>query len=231
MGSEGGPGRRRIRVLIAEAHPIVRRGFISLFQQQRDFEIVADAADGWVAVESSMHTDPDVALLNVSLPRLNGIDATRHIKRNNPRTKVLLLALHGAADDLPGVLEAGADGYLPYNCTADHLFGAIRALHAGVAHFATTLWKTIVHQHLRVQGWPAGRVAHELGPRLTFREREVLQLIAEGHTHREAAEILRVSHRTVDTHANNIMRKLDIHDPAGLTAYAVKTGIMHIPRR
>jgi DNA-binding NarL/FixJ family response regulator len=230
MISDGGSGLKRIRVLIGETHVIVRRGFISLFQQERGFEVVAEAGDGWSAVDLSMRLDPDIVLLNVNLPKLNGIDAARHIKRNSVRTKVLILALHSSADDLPRAIDAGVDGYLPQNCNVDHLFSAVRALNSGAAHFATTVWKTVAHKHLRVRHRSADRSASVHGAHLTHREREVLQLIAEGHTHREAAEILRVSPRTVDTHTNNIMQKLDIHDPAGLTAYAVRTGIMSLPR-
>ncbi len=231
MESTGEMDPEIVRVVVGEAHTVLRRGLVTLLNRDRGIGVVGEAGDGWSVVGISSQLDPDIVLLSVDLPRLNGIDAARHIKRNNQGTKVLLLSPYNTGDEMTRYLDAGVDGCLSHDCTVDYLYASIRELHAATTRFAPAQREAPVQPLLREREWsmPPRHPGHDA--RLTSREREVLQLIAEGHTHREAAAILHVSSRTVDTHANHIMQKLDLHDPARLTAYAVTAGLIFLPHR
>lgn len=214
--------QRRIRVLVADDHTIVRRGIVSLLSLDEGIEVVAEADNGREATEKSFLTLPDVVLMDVSMPLLNGLDATEQIKRKRPDIKVLILSAHDNEEYVAQVVRSGANGYLLKNTSADDLFRAIRAVDAGEDFFGASVSGAMSG----LQG--AGE--HRAGTRLTGREREILQLVAEGHHHQQIADLLSISVRTVDTHCNNIMRKLDLHDRASLATYAIKNGIVILPR-
>jgi len=207
-----------IRVLVADDHTIVRRGLVSLLSLAEGIEVVAEAENGREAVEKSVLLEPDVVLMDVSMPLLNGLEATTQIRKKAPRVRVLILSAHDNEEYLLQVAESGASGYLLKNSSAEELFRAIRSVHEG---------GTVYSPSLPVAPRGEGPVAAK---RLTSREREILQLVAEGNLHQRIADLLIISLRTVDTHCNNIMRKLDLHDRASLATYAIKNGIVILPK-
>jgi len=221
----------RIRVLVADDHTIVRRGLVSLLALGEGIDVVGEAADGRTAVELALELEPDVVLMDVSMPELNGLEAASRIKKKSPEIKVLILSAHDNEEYVLQVVRSGANGYLLKNTSSDDLYAAIRSVHRGHAYFSPSVSKIIADELLR--GPRPGPAEADEGPaltRLTSREREIIQLIAEGRTHQQIGELLHISPRTVDTHCNNLMKKLDIHDSAALVAYAIKNGIVILPR-
>ncbi len=224
--------RPKISVLVADDHTIVRRGLVSLLAMADDIEVVAEAADGNEAVELTLRHEPDVVLMDINMPVLNGLEATRKIKRDAPHVKILVLSAHDNEEYVLQVVRSGANGYLLKNSPSEDLYTAIKSVNSGQAFFSPAVSRIIVDGYLKTSaaGSTEGAPDQKSESRLTSREREVLQLIAEGETHQRIAEILHISTRTVDTHSNNIMKKLDIHDTAGLVKYAIQNGIMILPR-
>ncbi len=217
--------QRRIRVLVADDHTIVRRGLTSLLSLAEGIEVVAEAENGREAVEKASLLLPDVVLMDVSMPLLNGLEATEQIKRKQPDIKILILSAHDNEEYVTQVVESGANGYLLKNIAAADLFRAIRGVHAGEDFFSPVVSGAIAARSRPEEGnISRGR------SRLTAREREVLQLVAEGNHHQRIADLLNISVRTVDTHCNNIMRKLDLHDRANLATYAINNGIVRLPK-
>jgi DNA-binding NarL/FixJ family response regulator len=220
----------RIRVLVADDHTIVRRGLVSLLGLGDGIDVVGEAADGRTAVDLALEIEPDVVLMDVSMPALNGLEAASRIKKKSPHIKVLILSAHDNEEYVLQVVRSGANGYLLKNTSADDLYTAIRSVHQGHAYFSPSVSKIIADELLRGPR-PEDEDSEEgsTSSRLTSREREIVQLIAEGRTHQQIAEVLHISPRTVDTHCNNVMKKLDIHDSATLVAFAIKNGIVIIP--
>jgi DNA-binding NarL/FixJ family response regulator len=214
----------RIRVLVADDHTIVRRGLVSILSLAEGIEVVAEAENGREAVEKSLLLGPDVVLMDVSMPLLNGIEATEQIRKKGGRTKVLILSAHDNEEYVLQVARSGANGYMLKSSSAEDLFRAIRTVHAGQEFFSPS----VSGARLAAQEEQAG--CSDERTRLTSREREVLQLVAEGHHHQQVADMLSISVRTVDTHCNNIMRKLNLHDRASLATYAIKNGIVILPK-
>jgi len=206
-----------IRVVVADDHAIVRAGLRALLDAAGDVTVVAEAADGRAAVEAVERLRPDVLLLDLSMPGLNGVEALRRVREGAPRTRVLVLSMHAAPEYVRPALRAGALGYLVKGAGLDDLLAALRAVAAG----------------RRFLGPEAERVAARAGAdesddldRLTPREREVLQLVAEGRTNREIASALGLSPKTVDAHRTRVMQKLDLHDAQALTRYALRRGLI-----
>jgi DNA-binding NarL/FixJ family response regulator len=221
---------RPIGVLVADDHTIVRRGLVSLLSLDEGIEVVGEATDGRIAVDRAMELDPDVVLMDISMPELNGLEATRMIKKEMPHIKVLVLSAHDKDEYILQVVRSGANGYLLKNTSAEDLYAAIRAVHSGHAFFSPSVSKVLLDSYM-VGGKMEGSGVSDPPPhRLTPREREILQLVAEGKTHQETANVLHISVRTVDTHCVNIMKKLDIHDSAGLVRYAITNGIVILPQ-
>lgn len=213
-----------ITVLLAEDHMIVREGLRKLLQAESDIEVVGEAENGREAVELTLKLSPAVVVMDIAMPGLNGLEATRQILKSTPHTKVLILSAHSDEAYVEQVAALGAKGYLLKHTSAHFLSEAIREVQQGDTFFSPGLTRRL-HQ---VKGQPPDR--SELGKskrsRLSSREVEVLQLIAEGHANKQVAAELGISVKTVEKHRQRLMEKLKIHDTAGLTRYAISAGII-----
>jgi len=215
----------KIRVVIADDHTIFREGLCSLLADREDITVVGEASNGREAVEKVESLEPDIVIIDISMPVLNGFEATIQIKRRFPGCKVLVLTMHENPEFVRSILRAGASGYLVKKSAASHLFDAIKAIYRGEAFFSPSVSRMLLEE-LREHG-------HEeeyKEPTLTNREREVLQLVAEGHTNMEIADDLCLSVKTVEGHKNNIKKKLGIRDQAGLIKYALSKGIINMEK-
>jgi DNA-binding NarL/FixJ family response regulator len=210
-----------IRIVLADDHTIFLSGLRTLLEKEPDLEVVAKVKDGREAVRVAHEKRPDLVVMDVSMPGMNGIEATRQITATLPRVKVLCLSMHSEEQFVTAVLEGGASGYLLKECALDELLTAIRTVMANQIFLSPTITTTVV------QNYRAQRGATQPSPvsPLTDREREVLQLIAEGHSTKDIAARLHLSVKTIDTHRHRIMDKLRIHSVAGLTKYAIRRGL------
>ena len=212
---------KRIKVLLADDHAVVRAGLRALFAAQADLEVVGEACDGREAVEAAERLRPDVLLLDLSMPGLNGVEALRRIRAAVPLTRVLVLSMHVAPEYVRPALRAGAAGYVVKGAGLDSLVEAVRAVAAGEIFLGAEASAVVGGDLDRPPGPAPGPLE-----RLTPREREVLQLVAEGHTNREIAQVLGVSPKTADVHRTNLMSKLDLHDAQALTRFAMRAGLV-----
>lgn len=210
----------RIRILLVDDHQIVRAGLRMLFAAEPDLEIVGEVESGEAALEAVAATQPDVVIMDVAMPGMNGIEATRRIKAAWPKTAVLALTMHEDEQYFFEMLNAGAAGYIPKRAAPDDLVAAIRVVAQGNVFLHATLAQFLVRDVLQQ---PNNDTADD---DITPREREVLVLIAEGLTSREIAERLIISPKTVDRHRENIMTKLNLHTRAELVRYAVTRGLL-----
>ena len=215
---------KRITVLLAEDHQIVREGFRSLLEHEHDIEVVGEAATGRQAVQLTRKLRPAVVVMDIAMPLLNGLEATRQIRKDFPDTKVLILSAHSDDAYVQQAIVLGAAGFLLKQTSSDNLAIAIREVHKGNTFFSPSISRRV---HDRSQR-PTDREANlqKNTNRLSSREVEVLQLIAEGKPNKQVAAELGVSFKTVDKHRQHLMSKLDIHDVAGLTRYAIAEGII-----
>jgi two-component system, NarL family, nitrate/nitrite response regulator NarL len=213
-----------IRVLLVEDHTVVREGLRSLLAGEDDIEVVAEVRDGRAAVKLIEKLLPDVVVMDIAMPLLNGVEATRQILKLVPATRVLILSAHSDDEYVEQVLAAGAAGYLLKQTGANILVKAIREAHRGGTFFSPSIAKRL--GDLRERSIGRGNRPRKGATRLTSREVEVLQLIAEGMGNKEAAAQLGISIKTVEKHRQNLMGKLGIHDTAGLTRYAISAGII-----
>jgi DNA-binding NarL/FixJ family response regulator len=216
--------RHRIRVLLADDHAIVREGVRLCLEGMGDMEVVGEAEDGHEALRLIGQLQPEVAVLDVTMPRLNGIEALRQVKRDHPRTAVVLLSMHDSEAYVTQALQAGAAGYVLKRTAATELGRAIRAAAGGEVYLDPGVAKRVVADYI-------ARIGPEQQPaaphdRLTPREREVLQLAAEGLTIREIAEQLVISTKTAEHHRTSAMAKLDLHSQTELVKYAIRTGLV-----
>lgn len=211
------------RILIADDHEIVRRGIRVLVDGHVDWEVCGEAIDGREAVAKAVELRPDIVLLDVSMPNLNGLDAARQILGANPRTRVLILTMHESEQIVREVLEVGARGFLLKTDAARDLVAAIEALQRRTTFFTSSVAEIVLNGYLnrRTDDRP-------IKDRLTAREREVVQLLAEGKTSKEVAVALNLSVKTAETHRTNVMRKLDLHSVADLVRYAVRNNIVQV---
>jgi two-component system response regulator NreC len=216
---------RKIRIVMADDHAIFRRGLQAMLEGSQGFSIVAECGDGEQAVQLVAEHVPDVVLLDISMPKLNGVEAARLIKRYHPEVRVLILSVHEDRDYIYQVVRAGADGYVFKSVEKKELIAAIRTVVEGGRFFSQSVSNVIVSQF-------ASHARHDKEPgsvsMLTRRENDVLRRIAEGKTSRAIAEELVLSVRTVNTHRANLMHKLDIHEKAGLVRYAIQTGLVDL---
>jgi DNA-binding NarL/FixJ family response regulator len=215
---------KRITVLLAEDHQIVREGLRALLQHESDIEVVGEAETGRQAVALVKKLCPAVVVMDIAMPRLNGLEATRQIRKAVPDTKVLILSAHSDDAYVEQAAELGAAGFLLKQTSSHNLAMAIRAVRQGNTFFSPAIAKRL-NQHVRKSVNRAGNVSPK-NNRLSSREVEVLQLIAEGKPNKQVAAELGVSFKTVDKHRQHLMAKLNIHDVAGLTRYAVTEGII-----
>jgi two-component system, NarL family, nitrate/nitrite response regulator NarL len=218
----GGSSMKRIRVLLAEDHAVVRQGLRALLSLEKDMEVVGEVQDGREAVGTVKKLLPDVVIMDIAMPLLNGVEATRQIVRLVPDTRVLILSAHSEDEYVAQVVEAGAAGYLHKQTGAKSVVMAIREIHRGATFFSPSISRRIGE----MQSMGRGSRTRKDAARLTSREREVLQLIAEGMGNKQTAAELGISIKTVEKHRQHLMRKLGIHDTAGLTRYAIFTGII-----
>jgi DNA-binding NarL/FixJ family response regulator len=205
-----------VRILLADDHAVVRRGLRALLEARQDFEICAEASNGRDAVELALHHKPDVAVLDLSLPIVNGIEATRQIRKEAPGTEVMIFTLHDKQNEIRDVLHAGARGYVLKSEADEQIVRAIEALARHNAYFSNHVSEALLDNLIEGQSAEGGT------PSLTAREREVVRRIAEGNSNKKIAQLLQISVKTVETHRAAAMRKLDIHSTAELTRYAVR---------
>ncbi|MEW6511184.1 MAG: response regulator transcription factor [Bacteroidota bacterium] len=218
---------KKIRILIADDHDVVRSGLRILLKGAPEFAVVAEAADGEEAVRLSDRHTPDVVIMDISMPRLDGIEATKIIRQNHPDVKVLILSVHEDEEYALQGLRAGASGYLLKNASRKEIFDAIRSVVHGDRFFSRGISHLIVEGFLK-RTEPAQETKNDdaAATQLTRRELQVLQYIAQGYTNRQIADALFLSFRTVNTHRANLMQKLDIHDTAGLVRHAIALGLV-----
>lgn len=210
-----------IKVLFADDHKIVRDGLKALLEKEADMEVVAVADDGRKAVQISRDLLPRVVVMDIGMPGLNGIEATRCITAENPSVRVLVLSMHSARRYVLDALSAGAKGYILKDCAAEELARAIRAVAADETYLSTKVADIIVKDYMK----SCADTEPDAVQLLSKREREVLQLIAEGHTTKEIAYLFNLSIKTVETHRQQIMKKLDLQTVAGLTRFAIREGL------
>jgi two-component system response regulator NreC len=232
--SDAGPAERPgaaarrpkvLRVLIAEDHAIVREGIRRLLSAEPDIEVVGEAGDGEVAVDLAQSLRPDVVCLDVSMPRLNGMEATRRIKSLMPDVGIVILTMHEDEAYFYELVKAGASGYVLKRASARDLVDAVRAVASGHTFLHPVVARRLVTEFENRAAREDDRARFD---GLTERERQVVRLIANGKTNREIAEILHISVKTVETHRTHIMEKLDLHDRAHLVRYAVRKGLIDL---
>ena len=211
----------KTKVLIADDHKILREGLRHIIQNDLHLEVVALATNGRSAVTLAAELHPDLILMDVSMPDLNGIEATRQILQISPEIKIIALSMHTGKEFVSKMLKAGASAYLLKDCAVDELGEAIRCVLANKVYISPDIAGVVVEDYLRHLDEPSAQPI----TRLTPKEREVLQLIAEGKSTKEAASILNTSISTVETHRQHVMDKLDIHTVAELTKYAIREGL------
>ena len=212
-----------IRILLADDHPVVRDGLRALLEREPDMTIVAEAADGREAVRLAEEQSPDVAIMDLAMPIMNGIEATRRIVATHPRTAVVILSMHQDESYVLGSLNAGAKGYLLKDSMRKEVIEAIRAVSQGRSFLTRKVSAMLQEDYISQLRRRGLEDSYEL---LTDREREVLQLVAEGRTNKEVASALNISVTTVETHRTHILRKLDLHSIPELILYAVRKGII-----
>ncbi len=217
------PGHEKIRVLVVDDHTIVREGVRLLLEAQADIEVIGEAADGQEALKLVRQFHPDLVVMDIQMPNLNGLEATRAIKQELPRIQILALTMYESDDYFFQVLNAGASGYVLKKAASADLLTAIRAVHSGDVFLYPSVARRLVSDYL-------GRVKSGEEKKsydgLTVREREVLKLIAEGHTNQVIAEKLVISPSTVQTHRTRIMQRLNLHSRAELIQYAMRKGLL-----
>jgi len=213
----------KYRIVIAEDHTILREGLKSLLASYSEYEIVGEAGDGWETIRSVQKMKPDLFLTDLSMPRMNGMEAIREIKKISPISKVLVLTVHKAEEYVLGAFQAGADGYLLKDSTRAELMTAINKLLSGKKYITPEISEKVIKGYLEGRGGIKRRTSWGT---LTRREKEVLKLIAEGYKSKEIATYLCISPKTVGKHRSNLMEKLNLHHVQALTALAIEKGLV-----
>jgi two-component system response regulator NreC len=213
----------KIRILVADDHGVVRKGLRFLLDRQPEMEVIGEAADGREAVHLSGELAPNVVIMDVAMPQLNGIDATSQIIKNNPKIGIIMLSMHTDESYLVRALSAGAKGYLLKDSAEVDLVRAVQVVAQGRPFFSPQIAQSLLEDYVRTLQERGLQDSYEL---LTDREREVLQLLAEGKSNKEAATILDLSTYTVETHRTNLMHKLNLHNTAEIVLYAVRKKII-----
>ncbi|MEW6739332.1 MAG: response regulator [Nitrospirota bacterium] len=215
----------KIKVLIADDHVLVREGIAAFLKTCDDIEVVAEASDGIEAIEKTGRLHPDVVVMDINMPRLGGYEATIEMKKINPDTKILVLTQYEDREYISRFLKAGVSGYLLKKAVGSDLIAALRAINRGELYLHSSITSEVVAGYL---GKDRQTMVEDPYEKLTDREKQVLKLIAEGYTHKEMAELLNISVKTVIAHQTNISEKLDIHSRSGLLKFAIQRGIIKI---
>jgi len=213
--------KNRIKLLVVDDHPVVRQGICACLARRENLEIVGEAADGCEALQKARELQPDIILMDINMPHMDGLAVTEVLGKEQPQIKVLILSMHTNTDCVLRIIKAGARGYILKEAPMDDLVGAIETVNAGEAYFSPDVARVALNQFVRGNG-------ENPAIQLTSREREVLIQVADGRCNKEIASRLGVGVRTVETHRERIMRKLDIHSVAGLTKFAVAKGLVSI---
>lgn len=214
-----------IRIVLAEDHHLVRKGILALLEKAGDVEVVGEAADGYQAVELAQRLIPDVVVMDIAMPRLSGIQAAEQIHALKLGIEVVVLSMYGEETLVHQALRSGVKGYVLKNSVAEELMLAVRAASRGEVYLSPAVSGPLVQDLLELKAQGQEKTPFE---RLTRREREVLQLIAEGHTNAAIAHLLHLSVKTVEKHRGSLMAKLDVHDVAGLVRVAIKHGLVFL---
>ena len=212
-----------IRVLLVDDHAILRQGVHALLAREPDILVVGEAEDGQQAVDLVEELHPDVVIMDIVMPRMNGLEATRRLKELHPEVRTLILSMYDDQEYVVQIIQAGACGYVLKRVVTEDLVRAIHEVHAGGSFLYPPIAATLIGDYLRVTG--NDHVGDGIEP-LSARERQVLKLIAEGNNNNRIAEVLGLSRKTVDTHRANAMRKLDLHDVTEVVKYALRTGLI-----
>jgi two-component system response regulator NreC len=213
----------RIKILVADDHGVVRKGLRYILERQGDMEVAGEAADGREIVRVAAEIEPDVVVMDIAMPHLNGIDASTQILRDLPQTRIIILSMYADEEFLIRALNVGVRGYLVKDSAELDLVRAVRAVAAGRSFFSPVIAQTLAEDYVRQLKRRKAEDSYEL---LTEREREILQLLAEGHSNKEVAALLNVSPYTIETHRTHLMQKLNLHNTAELVLYAVRKKII-----
>jgi two-component system nitrate/nitrite response regulator NarL len=214
--------KEKIRILVADDHPVVRKGLQSCLARVERLKLVGEAVDGDDAFQKAIQLAPDVVLMDISMPRRNGLAVTQALRKEAPKIKVLILSVHNNKEYIFRIIQAGAHGYVSKEASPEELLEAIESVHAGETFFSPEIAQAALTQLVTNGG------KTEPFSQLTTREREVLVLIAEGQSNKEIANRLGIGVRTIETHRERIMRRLDIHSVAGLTKFAIANGLISL---
>ncbi len=214
----------KIKVIVAEDHTIVRKGLCSLLECEDDIEVVAEAKNGREVIKKIEHVTPDVVVMDIGMPGLNGIETTLQLKKTSPDLKVVILTMHSNEEYILAALQAGASGYLVKQTAPNDLTAAIRAAYRGDSYLSPSISHKVIKNFIKLKP-ELINVDHNY-EKLTTREREVLQLIAEGMPNRKIAEILCISPKTVEAHKMHIQDKISLRGTAELTKYAIQKGLI-----
>jgi DNA-binding NarL/FixJ family response regulator len=216
-----------LRILVADDHDVIRQGVISLVKAHLGWEVCAEASDGRSAVDKARELKPDIVIIDIGMPLLNGLDATRQILKDNPRVRVLILTMADGDRVVRDAFEAGAQGFVLKSDASRDLIAGIQALGHGNTFFTARVSKIVLAGYLdHIQSTKN----EQLAPTLTPREREVIQLVAEGESSKQVAARLGISPKTAETHRNNVMQKLNLHSMVELVLFAVRNGIIQVVR-
>lgn len=213
----------KLRILLGDDHTLVRQGLRKILEERQDWEVVAETGDGRQAVRETLSLEPDVAILDIGMPLLNGIEATRQIVRRLPSVRVLILSMHSDEAYITQALQAGAKGYLLKDSADTDLIRGVADVAAGRSFFSPAVAKVMLDDYVRHL---AQKGIIDRYDSLSEREREIFQLIAEGHSNKGIADLLSVSPATVETHRAHILQKLDLHNTAAVVLYAVRRGVI-----
>ncbi|NNC78177.1 MAG: response regulator transcription factor [Woeseiaceae bacterium] len=211
----------KIRIVVADDHRIVREGIVRILEDAEDCEVVAQAADGVEAVELALELKPDIVVVDLTMPRLGGLDALRRIHSQTPQVRVLVLTVHEDEEYIVPIIKAGASGYLVKDSASIDLTEAIRVIADGGVFFGPQATRVLTEQYQR----PASLSADPYG-NLTDREREVFHLVVEGRTNKEIARAMGIAPKTANNHRTNMMKKLDLHNTADVVRYAARKGLL-----
>jgi two-component system response regulator NreC len=213
----------KVKIIIAEDHTILRAGLRALLSTQKEFEVIGEAGDGREAIRVADKLEPDLMLIDLSMPKLNGMEAIHEIKRRNPQIKVIALTVHKNEEYILAALEAGANGYVLKDASQGELFMAIQYVMTGKKYLSPSISEKIVEVFLENRQEGKEFSAWDT---VTSREKEILKLIAEGYKNKDIADHLFISIKTVEKHRSNLMKKLDLHNTAALTTYAIEKKII-----